>query len=83
MAASLKSAYSSLAYLKMVTPKYSHNEKDVGVTRIRIGTELGDKPNRVISNWSGSNMDPDSVKRHYRQLNRAGFKSNRDVKGWF
>jgi hypothetical protein len=26
-------------------------------------------------------MDPDSVKRHYDGLKRAGFKNNRDVNG--
>lgn len=38
---------------------------------------------RVISNWDGNNLDPDSVKRHKYQLNRMGFRSNLHAKGIF
>ena len=30
----------------------------------------------VVSNWSGNNLDPCSVKRHYAGLRRAGFVNN-------
>ena len=36
---------------------------------------------RPVSNWTGSNMDPDSVKRHWHTLKRAGFKNHQHVQG--
>lgn len=39
------------------------------------------KSAKAYSNWTGNNLDPDSVARHYAGLKRAGFKSNRDVIG--
>ena len=35
------------------------------------------------SNWGAGNMDPDSVARHHRSLNRGGWKNNSDAKGIF
>jgi hypothetical protein len=47
------------------------------------GGTLRDANGRVVSNWSGKNMDPDSIKRHKQQLNRAGFVNNGHAKGVF
>ena len=33
------------------------------------------------SNWHGGNLDPESVQRHQRLLNRAGFMNNKDAIG--
>ena len=33
------------------------------------------------SNWSGNNLDPDSVTRHRNSLTRAGFRDNNHAKG--
>ena len=33
------------------------------------------------SNWTGSNLDPDSVSKHRNLLNRAGFRDNSHAKG--
>jgi hypothetical protein len=38
---------------------------------------------RVISNWDGRNLDPDSVTKHRKLLNRAGFVNNTHAKGIF
>mmetsp|Transcript_20150 Transcript_20150/g.33956 ORF Transcript_20150/g.33956 Transcript_20150/m.33956 type:complete len:137 (-) Transcript_20150:161-571(-) len=82
--AALKSANSSIGYVKMMTPKHlqknSASGPSDGVTRIVIGDKAKSGRNPT-SNWTGSNMDPDSVKRHQRSLQRAGFTSNRHAKG--
>lgn len=44
---------------------------------------LRDGSGRVVSNWDGNNLDPDSVKRHTQQLHRAGFVNNAHAKGFF
>ena len=44
---------------------------------------LRDGNGRVVSNWDGKNLDPESVKRHRQQLNRAGFVNNSHAKGFF
>lgn len=38
---------------------------------------------KAVSNWNGSNMDPDSVARHKSQLSRMGFRDNAHAKGFF
>ena len=77
----LKKANSSLGYLKMITPRSrSSNEKQTGQTRLVFG-EGGPREGKAVSNWTGSNMDPDQVKRHYAGLQRAGFSDNRSVLG--
>jgi len=43
----------------------------------------GGKRDKAMTNWDGKNMDPDSVSRHYRGLNRAGFVDNNHAKGIF
>lgn len=44
---------------------------------------IRDSKGRVISNWDGKNLDPESVKRHRQQLTRAGFVNNAHAKGLF
>lgn len=73
----LEKAQSSLGYLKIVTPKRVTDKADEP-SRFTGGTQ---RPGRAVSNWTGSNMDPDSVKRHFNGLKRAGFKGNKDVVG--
>jgi hypothetical protein len=53
----------------------------VGETVNSEGTSRSNS--RVHSNWDGSNLDPDSVKRHKYQLRRAGFANNAHAKGFF
>lgn len=48
-----------------------------------VGGTLRDEKGRVVSNWDGSNLDPESVKRHKQQLRRAGFVNNTHAKGIF
>jgi hypothetical protein len=77
----LLKAQSSLGYLKIVTPKI-RTAGQAGITKIVYGSSDG-KVSKAVSNWTGNNLDPDQVKRHYRSLNRAGFKNNADAKGIF
>ncbi|MGK3740021.1 MAG: hypothetical protein ACI8RD_004155 [Bacillariaceae sp.] len=42
-----------------------------------------DSKGRVISNWDGKNLDPDSVKQHNHQLKRMGYLNNSHAKGIF
>ena len=77
----LKKANSSLGYLKMITPRQrTANSQQSGRTRLVFG-EDGPREGKAVSNWTGSNMDPDSVKRHYNSLKRAGFTNNHSVVG--
>jgi hypothetical protein len=77
----LAKANSSLGYLKMISPKTkSTTDGQTGRTRITYGDAGGSK-GTVVSNWTGTNIDPDSRKRHYNQLSRAGFTNNESVKG--
>lgn len=76
----LKYAQSTLGYLKIVTPKRLTNQ--TGHSKVIFGSQ-SKLDGKAISNWTGSNMDPDAVKRHYNGLKRAGFKNNQDMKGFF
>lgn len=78
----LEKANSSLGYLKIVTPRSPHTHVQAGKTKTIFGEEEPAR-GRAVSNWTGTNMDPDSVKRHQRSLSRAGFKNNADMKGIF
>lgn len=80
----LVKANSSLGYLKIISPRgrVSAAGNQTGVTKIVFGT-TGSVVKKAVSNWTGSNMDPDSVKRHQSILKRAGFKNNSDAKGFF
>ena len=78
----LEKANSSLGYLKIIAPRSKVGTgQQTGVTRIVFGSQ--DKVRKAVSNWTGSNMDPDSVKRHYQGLKRAGFTNNSSAKGIF
>ena len=77
----LVKAESNISYLKMITPsKIAVNHKDSGEVSTSDGNR-GRSGSRVHSNWTGSNMDPDSVARHNASLKRAGFRNNSHAKG--
>ena len=77
----LGKANSTIGYLKIISPK-SSTSGQTGRTKIVFGSDgtKGSKK-KVVSNWSSSNPDPDSVARHYSQLKRAGFTDNKSVIG--
>jgi len=74
-------AQSSLGYLKIITPKSTPNGD--GHTKIVFNSSQSSKSNgtKAMSNWTGKNLDPDSVKRHYDTLKRMGYKDNNQPKG--
>lgn len=79
----LKKANSNLNYLKMITPK-SKQHQDEGAVNTKLTnnkTDINKNSRRPVSNWTGNNMDPDSVRRHYNSLKRAGFRDNNHAKG--
>ena len=75
----LEKASSSLSYIKIVTPK--SGQEQTGKSHFAYGDAK--RPSRAHTNWTGSNMDPDSVSRHYHGLKRAGFANNAHAKGVF
>lgn len=75
----LEKANSSLSYIKIVTPKSGQEQTG----KIHIANGDTSRPNRAHTNWTGKNMDPDSVARHYHGLKRAGFQNNAHAKGIF
>lgn len=80
----LVKANSSLGYLKIITPKNRSFLKQREHINIKFGDIDNSPARKAVSNWHGSNMDPDQVKRHYNGLKRAGFKDNASVnKGLF
>ena len=81
----LGKANSTLGYLRIVSPRGARQGPQQGVTRITFGPTGAEaaRPGKAVSNWSGSNVDPDALKRHQRSLSRAGFKGHRDAKGIF
>lgn len=85
----LKEADDRMSFLRMITPKERASGsagtwvyKD-GERLEHAGGTLRDSSGRVVSNWDGRNLDPDSVKRHNHQLKRAGFVNNAHAKGFF
>jgi hypothetical protein len=78
----LTKAESSLAYLRMITPS-EKTKNQTGHTSIRFGKGGPDGGKRAVSNWHGSNMDPDAIRTHQGQLKRAGFRDNAHAKGMF
>ena len=82
VAALLDKANSSLGYLKIITPR-GRQESQTGVTKLVFGPETGPSGRKATTNWTGSNLDPDSVRRHQNILKRAGFKDNKTAKGIF
>ena len=81
----LEKANSTLGYLKIVTPKSARKQAQQGITKIMFGTgdDIQKNGAKVMSNWTGSNVDPDALKRHHHGIKRAGFKSHKDAKGFF
>jgi hypothetical protein len=80
----LVKANSSLGYLKIITPKNRTFSKQTEHFNIKFGDKDNSPSRKAVSNWHGSNMDPDQVKRHYNGLKRAGFTDNASVnKGLF
>jgi DNA-binding transcriptional regulator YhcF (GntR family) len=78
----LTEAESKLGYLKIITPKRRSSQQ--GYTKMTFGDAGGGTSgSKAVSNWTGHNMDPDTVKRHYRGLKRAGYKNNSHAKGVF
>ena len=80
----VKKANSSLGYLKIITPRTQKSQ--TGITKIVLNENSNDTKSsyfKPTSNWSGTNLDPCSVKRHQNSLKRAGFKNNADAKGIF
>ena len=80
----IEKANSTLGYLKMVTPKSCSNQ--VGTFRkVYIKSSCDDivGGKKAVTNWHGGNLDPDSRARHFKQLERAGFKNNAHAKGIF
>lgn len=76
----LKHAESTLGYLKIISPKRQTNQS--GHSRIVFGSQNNNE-GKAVSNWTGKNMDPDAVKRHFNGLKRVGFRNNHDAKGIF
>eukprot|EP00631_Chrysoreinhardia_giraudii_P005357 CAMPEP_0197416856 /NCGR_PEP_ID=MMETSP1170-20131217/3060_1 /TAXON_ID=54406 /ORGANISM="Sarcinochrysis sp, Strain CCMP770" /LENGTH=134 /DNA_ID=CAMNT_0042943787 /DNA_START=21 /DNA_END=425 /DNA_ORIENTATION=- len=79
-----------IAYARMTTTRHpTSNVTQPGRTRIIYGKngeklDVGTPRDKAkYTNWDGSNLDPDSVKRHYRGLNRCGFRDNAHAKGMF
>lgn len=84
VAALLETANSSLGYLKIITPRVRAREGQSGVTRVVFGPSIADgKGRKPMTNWTGANLDPDSVTKHNQLLKRAGFRNNKDAKGIF
>lgn len=88
LAKRLKLFEDKVAFLRMQTPKVGLSQ--TGRSRVvyrRDGTKddgRGTPRDKARhTNWDGSNMDPDSVARHFHGLKRAGFTSNAHAKGFF
>jgi hypothetical protein len=85
----IEEAGKKIAFLRIVTPKETTNQS--GVTRwvYRAGEKDANgkatarKSGQVVSNFTGSNLDPCNVKRHNQQLKRMGFVNNLHAKGLF
>jgi hypothetical protein len=75
-------ALNTLGFLRMTTPRsrYTHHKEPAvePESKNRNGALFNSKP---LTNWTGSNLDPDSVRRHYQGLKRAGFRDNTHAKG--
>mmetsp|Transcript_5639 Transcript_5639/g.7003 ORF Transcript_5639/g.7003 Transcript_5639/m.7003 type:complete len:146 (-) Transcript_5639:227-664(-) len=88
---------SRLGYLKMLTPRsaqrgnfgdgssktYYFKGEKIDISGKNKDSKIGTQEKARWSNWTGSNLDPDSVARHQHTLGRAGFKNNSHAKGFF
>jgi hypothetical protein len=84
----LKVADEKESFLRIMTPKErSLNQGGRWIYKdgVKVAGDAGTKivNGRVVSNWNGKNLDPDSVRLHNKQLKRAGFLSNAHAKGVF
>jgi len=90
----LKAAENRLSFLRISTVKSKQRGGKSGSQRFvykngeRLavsdgGVTLRDGNGKVVSNWDGNNLDPESVSRHRQQLHRAGFVNNAHAKGIF
>lgn len=81
-----------IAFMRIVTPKDKARDgsqkgsstyvyKDDGSVDENGRAKVAGKAR--VSNWTGSNLDPCSVKRHYAGLKRCGFVDNSHAKGIF
>jgi hypothetical protein len=85
----IKVAEERVSFLRILTPKGGPNNQS-GRWIYRDGKRVEgetatkrDANGRIVSNWDGKNLDPESVKRHNQQLKRAGFLNNAHAKGIF
>jgi hypothetical protein len=86
----LKVAEQKLSFLRMTTVKTRPSGqsgrwiyKDGERLQSDQGGTMRDSKGRVISNFDGNNMDPESITRHRKSLKRAGFVNNSHAKGVF
>lgn len=86
----LEVAEQKLSFLRMTTVKTRPSGqsgrwiyKDGEKLQSDAGGTMRDSKGRVISNFDGNNMDPESVTRHRKSLKRAGFVNNEHAKGVF
>jgi hypothetical protein len=85
----LKVADEKESFLRIMTPKERPlNQSGRWIYKDGEKVQAGDAKTkivngRVVSNWGGKNLDPDSVRLHNKQLKRAGFLSNAHAKGFF
>ena len=84
----LKQAQERASFLRITTVK-TKPRGESGTWVYRDGKKIMNEhatirnAGRVVSNWDGNNLDPESVKRHKQQLHRAGFVNNAHAKGIF
>lgn len=87
----LRKAHDRAAFLRITTVKTKPRGESgrwiyKNGQRLHADAESGtlrDGNGKVVSNWDGKNLDPDSIKRHRKQLHRAGFVNNYHAKGVF
>jgi hypothetical protein len=84
----LKVADEKESFLRIMTPKerpLNQSGRWIYKDGVKVEGESGTKivNGRVVSNWNGKNLDPDSVRVHNKQLKRAGFLNNAHAKGFF
>ena len=87
----IKKAQSSMSYIKVITPRTRSSGPQDGVTKLVFngnGSSTSDGTSKAssfkpITNWTGSNINPDSLARHNASLKRMGFRDNAHAKGLF
>lgn len=62
---------------------YAKGEKLDANEAAKVGANVPRYERARWTNWTGSNLDPDSVARHTQLLHRAGFRDNQHAKGIF